>query len=864
MAVIDKKPASLQALTAAALLLPGLTPVRAADDEFSVQYGHYEESDRNLGTAIDFGNGLGPLLPVTSTLRPITVDTFQGSGKLRISDRIKFEANFVQDTWSGATPISTAPSSRSGNRVTYLGDTVSGASPFLQSDSYVLFDANRKPVKYAIDPNTFEAISLGTDHPVHTMAMASPETRQEGNFKLGYEWDDAALSARGGVSSEPDYQSRFAGLGLRLDFDQKRTTLDFGANYSNAYTHALINSSLTGYTNSSAFDSQKVEESVPGSSDPRTFLTGNREEWGGTLNLTQVVSAYSLFKAGAGYTHSAGYLENPYKYVSVFTLSDVSECSLFFPSSEMVYCSGVTAYSEQRPNNRNQWNLSTGWVQYVPVLDAALHFDYSFFHDDWGINAHTFAADWVQPLGAGWSVTPRIRYYSQSAADFYAPYVVLDGTQHLPNNFSSDQRLSAYGALSGGLTVSKQLAKGLRLEGGIEYYTHQGAMNIGSGGEDSYADFSYYVASGSLTVDIAQLGRAIGEGGEHAHHHAHHHGARLPAGVMFGHMLGEAGQSMVGYRYSYSREDGDLLRGGRAVGDREVIAQGCRESGVNCRIAPAYMDMQMHMLDLMYAPTDWLNLMVMPQFMSMDMDSRGLAGVTPAVTGMDHLHGTHTTSGIGDTGMYALFKLFGERGQNVHLTLGVSAPTGDTAIEMNRMHGVDAGYIHYGMQLGSGTWDFKPSLTYTGKLDDWSWGAQVGGTKRLNNHNDSGYLLGDNLQATAWGSYSLFDWLDTSVRGVYAAQDSIRGRFKPLVGNYEMHMPDISSDVNYKNSTADQPGNYGGHYWDLGLGLNAYIADGKFAGNQFSVEWLQPLMEDGNGYQLERFGSLNATWSYMF
>lgn len=234
---------------------------------------------------------------------------------------------------------------------------------------------------------------------------------------------------------------------------------------------------------------------------------------------------------------------------------------------------------------------------------------------------------------------------------------------------------------------------------------------------------------------------------------------------------------------------------------------------------------------------------------------------------MEHLHGEHITSGIGDTGMYALFKLFGESGQNLHLTLGVSAPTGDSAIEMNRMMGMDGGFIHYGMQLGSGTWDFKPSLTYTGKLDDWSWGAQIGGTKRLNNHNDSGYALGDNLQATAWGSYSLFDWLDTSVRGVYTTQDSIRGRFKSIAGDCQanfVHASTPCSDVNFKYGVTDQPGNYGGHYWDLGLGLNAYIADGKFAGNQFSVEWLQPLMEDGNGYQLERFGSLNATWSYMF
>jgi hypothetical protein len=875
VAVTDKKPAVLQALTAAALLLPGLSsaPAQAAeDDEFSFQYGHYQESDRNLGS----GNSGDIFNPVTSniisTLPPITVDSLQANSKLRLTDRIKFEVNFIQDSWSGATPISTAPSTWGGNNFTRLGETISGASPYFASGRTVYFDANRKPVKTFVDPNTLEVIATqDTDSSVHTMAMASPETRQEGNFKLSYEWDDAALSARGGISSEPDYQSRFTGLGLKLDFNQKRTTLDIGASYSNAYTRALIASDIINgqYGKTFAFDSHKLTENIVGSSNRRTYFTGNREEWGGNLNLTQVITAQSLLKAGVGFTHSAGYLENPYKYVTAFTLVPTSSGNCDLPSNIM-YCAGGSSWSEQRPDNRNQVNLSTGWVQHIPLVDAALHLDYNFFHDDWGINAHTFSGDWVQPLGSGWSVTPRIRYYSQSAADFYTPYLVLDNPNQLqtdrllPSNFSSDHRLSAYGALSGGLTISKQLAKGIRLDAGIEYYTHQGSLAMGGDGEDSFADFSYYLANGSLNVNIAQLGRSLTEGGEHAHHHhAAQHGAPLPAGVMFGHMLHEADAVMVGYRYMYSREHGHLLNGTEAVSDQTVIAQGCSDSNVTCRTAPMYMDMHMHMLDLMYAPTDWLNLMLMPQFMNMDMDSRGLAGID-ASEHADHLHDVHSTGGIADTGMYAMFKAFQGYGQNLHVTLGVSAPTGDTAIEMSRVHGADGGYTHYGMQLGSGTWDFKPSLTYSGKLDDWGWGAQVSGTKRMQSQNDSGYALGDNLQTTAWGSYSMLDWLTASVRGIYTTQNSIRGRFNPLAGNIEHGQPTVSPDVNPKQSTADQPGNYGGQFWDLGLGLNATIPDGKFAGHQFSVEWLQPMMENVNGYQLERYGTLNATWSYMF
>ena len=159
-------------------------------------------------------------------------------------------------------------------------------------------------------------------------------------------------------------------------------------------------------------------------------------------------------------------------------------------------------------------------MQYINALDAALHFDYRFSADDWGIHAHTFEGDWVQPLGSGWTVTPRIRYYSQEAADFYAPYPYFPtalqfclktvDTNKLPTHYSSDQRLSGFGALSGGVTVTKQFAKGLTLETGFEYYTHQGGLKLGGGGEADYANYDYWVANAALKLNLDVLGNGGG------------------------------------------------------------------------------------------------------------------------------------------------------------------------------------------------------------------------------------------------------------------------------------------------------------------------------------------------------------------
>jgi Protein of unknown function (DUF3570) len=438
----------------------------------------------------------------------------------------------------------------------------------------------------------------------------------------------------------------------------------------------------------------------------------------------------------------------------------------------------------------------------------------------------------------------------------------------LPANFSSDQRLSGFGALSGGLTVTKQFAKGLSLETGFEYYTHQGSFKIGGGGEGAYADFDYWVANAALKVDLAALSQGGGSGNGHSEHNHHNHGVHAPAGVMFDHMLPKAGDFMVGYRYMYNNQDSTMLNGTDAVGDLAIVNAGC---GPNpCFVKPASMSMHMHMLDIMYAPTDWLTLMLMPQFMDMGMTMDRLDGAPPDNVANNnvgnpvnpfsgrlnigehithHVQNGHETGGIGDLGMYALFKLFDNGIHHVHVTAGLSAPTGDVDIELRRNHQVDGGFIHYGMQLGSGTWDFKPSLTYTGHIDEFSWGAQANGTVRMEDQNESGYALGDIFQATAWGSYNLTNWLTASVRGVYTLQGKINGQFNGLINQF---------------GPTDYPGNYGGKYWDVGFGLSAVVPSGDLAGNRFSVEWLQPVEDDVNGFQLERDGALSATWNMTF
>jgi hypothetical protein len=268
------------------------------------------------------------------------------------------------------------------------------------------------------------------------------------------------------------------------------------------------------------------------------------------------------------------------------------------------------------------------------------------------------------------------------------------------------------------------------------------------------------------------------------------------------------------------------------------------------------MNTRMTMLEIMFAPADWLTLMVMPTYMNMDMLSRGLltpseqAALPPDAQAMvtHHTGHQHTSGGIGDTGLYATFRLFNTHDAHAHATLGITVPTGDVGLRYRDTHQVDAGYQHYGMQPGSGTWDANPSITLLGARGPWFWGVQASGVIRMESANASGYALGNVAQGTAWIGWSSETGMAATLRAAYTWQGAIRGAYDGTI---------------YKLSPLDDPSNYGGRFWDLGVGLD-YTFKGSLAGNRLAIEWLQPAHDDVNGYQLTRRGTLNAVWTYAF
>ena len=157
-----------------------------------------------------------------------------------------------------------------------------------------------------------------------------------------------------------------------------------------------------------------------------------------------------------------------------------------------------------RPADRLMYTFSTGVRKRFAILDSAAHLDYRFFGDDWGIKSNTLTAAYHQRItidsdaesglmaalsnnDAAIVLAPSVRYYQQTAADFYklgrdqdyfdgfvncadnsnANVVCLtevagDETYTYPvyNGFaSSDPRLAAFGALSGGMNLKFEYSR---------------------------------------------------------------------------------------------------------------------------------------------------------------------------------------------------------------------------------------------------------------------------------------------------------------------------------------------------------------------------------------------------------------------
>ncbi|MDR4507017.1 MAG: transporter [Candidatus Brocadiaceae bacterium] len=325
--------------------------------------------------------------------------------------------------------------------------------------------------------------------------------------------------------------------------------------------------------------------------------------------------------------------------------------------------------------------------------------------------------------------------------------------------------------------------------------------------------------------DLSHKHISIEATGEHLAHEHDRPDAYAPIGVMGDHTH-EAGTWMFSYRYMHMDMDGNR-KGTDQSTDKEVLQ--------DFMVVPTSMTMDMHMFGAMYSPSDKLTLMTMIPYIEKKMRHKNRM----------NKRFTTMSEGIGDLQFSALYDLYHFGRHHFLLNGGISLPTGSIDEEDDTPMGQNQ-QLPYPMQLGSGTFDLLPGVTYLGHTDNWSWGVQTMGTIRTGD-NDNHYTLGNRFALTNWIARRISSHLSSSFR--IAAE---------TWGNIKDEDPELNPKV---APTADAD-RRGGTQVDLFLGLNFKAPKGFFDGHRLSVEAGSPVYQNLDGPQLETDWRVTAGWQY--
>lgn len=324
-----------------------------------------------------------------------------------------------------------------------------------------------------------------------------------------------------------------------------------------------------------------------------------------------------------------------------------------------------------------------------------------------------------------------------------------------------------------------------------------------------------------------------------------------PIGVMGDH-LHKKGEFMLSARYMYMDMSGNRIGTNSTTPEQIVTTVPNSFAGMpgqppTLRIVPTQMDMHMVMIGAMYAPTDNITLMAMGMYNANTMDHITFQGGM----GTNRLGEFNTkSSGFGDTKLGALIRLHDSGTHKLHLNAGISLPTGsntETDDILTPMGGTPTVRLPYPMQLGSGTWDLEPGITYVGHKGNINWGAQARATIRLGD-NKEGYTLGDKFEATSWLAYGFNDNISISGRAKFTTQGDIEGRDPAIMGPVQ---------------TA-QTAFHGGEKIELFAGINYLFTKGGLKGNRLALEVGTPILQDLNGPQMETDLTVTLGWQLAF
>lgn len=211
---------------------------------------------------------------------------------------------------------------------------------------------------------------------IDVVTTASPYSEERKQWSLGMDY------LRGNTTISTNYTSS-----VESDFD--------ATTYSIAISQDMFGD-MTTLTLSYA-----LGDDVVGKVGDPTFQRDNtRQHYG--IGLTQILTRNLITTLNVETITDEGFLNNPYRSVRFV---------------DPVSATGYSYEPELYPSTRTTNAIGIGARYYLPYR-AAIHGDYRFFTDTWGIDSHTVSIGYVHPWG-DWTFKVKYRWHDQTGAHFY-------------------------------------------------------------------------------------------------------------------------------------------------------------------------------------------------------------------------------------------------------------------------------------------------------------------------------------------------------------------------------------------------------------------------------------------------------------
>jgi len=312
-------------------------------------------------------------------------------------------------------------------------DSITGATPL-----------GTLPATANTAPNTITSPSGHATNPIVGKIPLSHMT--DTRFAMDTTWEQPLAPNYSGAfginaSKETDYIATGINSKIARDFNQKNTTLSIGI-----APEIDVNDPNGGLP--IAYAVPYVPGSIDGRRDTKWIISG-------LLGVTQTINRRLLMQFNYGLTTEHGYLNDPYKLLSLINEGG----------------DPISAIYEKRPRERIEHSfywLTRYNIWAKDVLGLALR----YYSDDWGIRSQTLDFTFHRQRNDHFYWEPHVRYYHQSAADFYRLGLLTN--QSLPEFASADLRLAEFNAVTFGLGFGYTLKNGTLLIARAEYYTQSG------------------------------------------------------------------------------------------------------------------------------------------------------------------------------------------------------------------------------------------------------------------------------------------------------------------------------------------------------------------------------------------------------